>query len=46
MLTYWWAVGGLTCGYIHWYTLMVYVTKGNTHTQKFMQTQSQKVCIT
>ena len=25
---------------------LVYVTKGNTHPQKFMQTQSQRVCIT
>ena len=44
MLTYWGAVGGYTCGYIYWLTVMAYVTKGNAP-QKFMQTHSQIVCI-
>ena len=50
MLTHCWAVGGLrcgsTCGHKQWYYSW-YMLPKVTHTpQKFMQTQSQRVCIT
>ena len=45
MLANLWAVGRHTCGHTIGHIEMVYVTKGNIHPKKFMQTHSQIGCI-